>query len=223
MQCLRIRRDVSDLEGEDDGAFSEERGIWKAGEGTVVRASHQLPTHSQVGSTHTFSFSPGPHLLPMIRRSTTGPRSRSKLQTTISLIHLPILSAVEEATKGGGRGSPGRRCHPSLVLGYGSTAELGVLFLPEPEGPGCDASCEERSYEGTRTCRFNERERPTVFPLEVRRAIGRVGIRLEEDGVAWSGERGSAEEGRTGSCMPQKDPPASGVSISLSSVSAMIT
>ena len=75
--------------------------------------------------TYTFSFSPGPHLRPITRRSITGPLSRSKLHTTISLIHLPMRSAKVGLTSGGGLGSPGRLDHPSRFDGVTSVAEKG--------------------------------------------------------------------------------------------------
>jgi hypothetical protein len=86
--------------------------------------SYQLNSHRQ---TYTFSFSPGPHLLPIIRRSTTGPLSRSKLQTTISLIHLPTFLAISGVINGGGLGSPGRREYPiRSVADKGDLADVLV-------------------------------------------------------------------------------------------------
>jgi hypothetical protein len=69
--------------------------------------------HETEEATYTFSFSPGPHLRPIIRRSTTGPLSKSKLHTTISFTHLPTFLAISGVINGGGRGSPGRREYPS--------------------------------------------------------------------------------------------------------------
>lgn len=77
---------------------------------------------SDDAQTYTFSFSPDPHLRPTMFLSTTGPLSRSKLQTTISLTHLSIRPLTAGVMSGGGLGSPGLRVYPNL-----SVAESGDL------------------------------------------------------------------------------------------------
>ena len=106
------------------------------------------------GSTHTFSFSPGPHRRPAALRSTTGPLSRSKLHTTISFTHLLIRRLVSSSKIGGGLGSPGRRLKPSLALGF--RVEVA------DRGPGLEPSSAERSAEGMRMLR--DLERPRELP-----------------------------------------------------------
>lgn len=63
----------------------------------------QPPTRSAnchlTSITHTFARSPFPQGRPIILRSTTGPRSISKLQTTTSCTHLCILCATSGGKK----------------------------------------------------------------------------------------------------------------------------
>jgi hypothetical protein len=155
---------------------------------------------------HTFSFSPTPHRRPTALRSTTGPRSRSKLHTTISVTHRCIRLQTSSFTSGGGLGSPGRRDQPSRILGVRLVADDG----PRAEG------LVERSTDGTRI--LSDLERVKEPEEEVRRfGIRGVGVDWGSSARPWE-ELGTAEEGRA-------DPddqglePASGVVGSSSSFS----
>lgn len=125
---------------------------------------------------HTFSFSPGPQRRPAARRSTTGPLSRSKLHTTISLTHLPILRATSSPTNGGGLPSPGFLDHPNRLLGVRVVADAGPLEGGDPE----------ISMDESRT--FSDLDREIEPEDEVRR-FGILGV-----GVVFS--VGTTEEGR---------------------------
>lgn len=138
---------MTDLEAELDRALREQRCVWEGGE-SAVDCQLVVSVSRHTADSYTFSFSPGPHRLPTARRSMTGPRSRSKLQTTSSLTHRDILFAVSPSTRGGGRGDGAK----------------WVLLAGRPSG-GCEDVAETtdvadrwvRSTLGMRT--FNECER----------------------------------------------------------------
>lgn len=138
---------------------------------------------SALSITYTFSFSPGPHLRPMICLSTTGPLSKSKLQTTISFIHLSIRPLTWGVISGGGLGSPGRRVYPNRsVAERGDFADVFVL------------------RDDSFLCVLRERLRCTLsflFPLLVRREEIDDLSEGPENGVG-DGEGGLAELGREG-------------------------
>lgn len=105
------------------------------------------------------------------------------MHTTISLTHLPMRRMTCSGTRGGGLASPGRRLHPTRILGVRPTAPFPLpfpvpassfLLVPDPD-PDADPDPAERSTLGRRT--FIDRERETVVIVldeDVRR-VKRVG------------------------------------------------
>lgn len=131
----------------------------------MCRESSRTPLTSARGKhhtqTHTFSFSPGPHRRPTALRSTTGPRSKSKLQTTTSFTQRLIAAAVLSSTNGGGRGEGSglSACVPSLFAGSSSqtSGDCAAVALEAD----LKSSFVDRSTLGIRT--FRECDR--VIPL----------------------------------------------------------